>query len=111
MARGFLLNAIIGDTSTAISAAGTTQSGATPIPAGLVSVGTVTTSANGVLLRAQAATTVSVVVNEDTAEDLLVYPWSGASINGATADLPMTLPSGRGALFIELSATKIAAIF
>ena len=111
MARAFNLKSIIGDTGSAMTAAGTTQGTATELPAGIVAVGTVTSSANGVKLRAQGPGTMSIVSNEDSADDLMVYPWSGASLNGETADLALTLPSGRAALFVEITATKIAAIY
>lgn len=111
MARAFNLQSIIGDTSSGATAAGTTQGGATPLPAGLVSFGTVTSSANGALLRAQGPGTISVVSNADSSDNLKVYPWSGAAINGGTADAPLELPYGRAALFVELTSTKIAAVW
>lgn len=110
MARSFNLKYINGDTTTGVTAAGATQGAATPMPAGLVAVSTVASGADGVLLRAQGPGTISVVSNEDSLEDLKVYPWSGAAINGKTADLPMTIPSGKAVMFIELNATKISAI-
>ena len=110
MARAFNLKTIIGDSSSAVTAAGTTQGGATALPAGIVAVGTVTTVANGVILRAQGAGTIQIVSNEDSSEDLKVYPWSGAAFNGSTADAAMTVPAGKAAMFIEVTSTKIIAI-
>lgn len=110
MARAFNLKTIIGDTGSAVTAAGTTQGTATSLPAGIVAVGTVTSSAQGVILRAQGPGTMSVVSNEDSVEDLKVYPWSGASLNGATANLPLVLPTKMAAIFVEITSTKIACI-
>lgn len=111
MARGFNLTAILGDLATAVTATGTTQAGAAPMPAGFAIVDTVTSSADGVILRAQGPMTVSGVANTDSADNLMVYPWSGASFNGGTADLPLTLPPNKSALFVEMSSTKIMAFF
>lgn len=110
MARGFNLKTIVGDTSSAVTAAGSTQGGATPAPAGIFAVGTVASSADGVLLRAQGPGTFSIVSNEDSLEDLKVYPWSGAAFNGKTADLPTVVPSGKAVIFVEITATKIAMV-
>jgi hypothetical protein len=51
------------------------------------------------------------VCNADSADDLNVYPWSGAQLNGATANLPVTLPAGRSAWFFVHTQTKIACFY
>ena len=108
MARAFNLKSIIGDVST-MTAAGSSQSDAQPLAAGMVEV-TAVGAGEGVLLRAQGPGTISVVSNADDTQALNVYPWSGAAFNGKTANLPLVLAYGDAAMFVEISATKIAVI-
>lgn len=98
-----------GDFATGVSAAGTTQSDATTLPANHCEVSTVT-AGSGVIVKAYARGEVFSVSNADANDPLLVYPPSGASFNGATADLPATVPA-RGACFGRfITSTKIILV-
>lgn len=108
MARAFNLKDVIGDVST-MTAAGSSQSDAQPLAAAMVEV-TAVTAGQGVRLRAQGPGTISVVSNGDDTEALNVYPWTGAAFNGKSANLPLVLAYGDAAMFVEISATKIAVI-
>ena len=99
-----------GDQSTAQTAAGTTQGDAATMVADFVSVATVG-DGSGVILRASTPREIKVVCNAASANTLLVYPPSGGTINGATANLPLSLPAKHSAMFIPLSATAWAAIY
>jgi|SRR5687768_13221536 hypothetical protein len=92
------------------TAAGTTQATATAALADHVSAPTVTAGA-GVILKPGNAGEIRSVTNADQSNWLLVYPPVGAAFNGITANLPLTLPSAKAALFIFTSPTTIMAIF
>lgn len=111
MPRAFNLAYIHGDTATAVTAAGTTSATALAAPADHIEVTTVTTAANGIILRAGAPGETRSVVNADATESLKVYPPSGTAFNGATADYPIVVPANRAVSFRILTATKIAAFF
>jgi hypothetical protein len=109
--RQFNAKYILGDWEAAQSAAGTTSATATTLKADHNWVATVTDAANGVILKAAPPGSVLSAVNADAGQAMNVYPWSGANFNGATADLPVTLPPNTSALFFVHSNTKIAAFF
>jgi hypothetical protein len=109
--RQFNKKFILGDWVVGTTAAGTTAATATTLTADNVWVDVVTASANGVILKAFSAGETKSVVNADSADNLFIYPPSGASFNGATADLPVMIPAGRSAWFMSLTPTKIAAFF
>lgn len=109
--RQFNAKYILGDWNDAQSAAGTTQATATTLTADNNWVATVTASANGVILKERPPGSFMSVTNADTADNLNVYPWSGANFNGATANLPVTLAPNKSAWFFVHTQTKISASF
>lgn len=109
--RQFNAKFILGDWETGQAAAGTTQATATTLTADHNWVATVTSSAHGVILKEKPAGSFMTVTNADGVDALNVYPWSGANLNGATANLPVTLPPNTTAWFFVFSSTKISAQF
>lgn len=107
--RKFNAKYILGDWETAQAAAGTTAATATTLNADNNWIATVASANQGVILKAHSPGETASVVNAAATNNLLVYPPSGSNFNGATADLPVTLPAGRAALFFWVSNTKIAA--
>lgn len=99
-----------GTSNTAQPSAGTTQATASACLADHVSVPTVSAGA-GVILGAGNASDLRSVTNASQTTQLLVYPPVGSQFNGITANLPLTLPPAKGALFIFTSPTTIMAIF
>lgn len=107
---------IDGDYATGITAAGTTQGTATTLPANHCLVSTVTDAANGVVLKALPVGEVFSVANGDGAgavgaQTLKVYPPSGSSFNGMTANDPINLPPGFCAQGRFVSSTAIMVSF
>lgn len=100
---------IDGDWDASVSAAGSSSSDATTLPANHCWVDTVT-SGQGVIIPAIAEGEVFSVANADSTEDLLVYPPSGASFNGATADAAITLPAASACWGRFVSPTKIIVV-
>lgn len=111
MSRQFNKKYILGDWQVGFTATGTTAATAATLTADNVWVDVVTSSANGVILKAAGPGETKSVVNADSADNLYIYPPSGASFNGATADYPVMIPAGAAAWFMHLSPTKIAAFF
>lgn len=109
--RQFNAKYILGDWETGQAAAGTTGATATTLTADHNWVATVTSSAHGVILKEMPPGSFMSVVNADGTDSLNVYPWSGAALNGATADLPVTLPANSAAWFFVFSSTKIGVMF
>lgn len=98
--------------STTVAAAGTTQADATKIQHKHSLVATVAAGAGVVLQQDWSAVREQgTIFNGAAATALLVYPWSGASFNGQTADLPLTLPAGAGCHWVYFSTTNIGVIF
>ena len=86
----------------AIAGAGTTQATATEMPAYMVRVTSSSGNGSGVILPPMNRGEVAIVCNAITgasAIDLKVYPRSGGSINGATADSHLLLPATMAASF------------
>jgi hypothetical protein len=99
-----------GTSNSAQPTSGTTQATASSCLADHVSVPTVG-SGEGVILTPGNAGDFRSVTNADQDSELLVYPPSGSAFNGITADLPLTLPRAKAALFVFTSPTTIMAIF
>lgn len=99
-----------GTSNSAQPTAGTTQATASACLADHVSVPTVS-AGSGVILTPGNASDIRSVTNASQTMQLLVYPPSGTAFNGITADLPLTLPPAKGALFVFTSPTTIMAIF
>lgn len=107
--RQFNQKYVDGDVAATLSAAGTTQSDAAAVTAAHVYVTTVGAGAGVKLVAREAGFNFS-VANAQGANALLVYPWSGASFNGATADLPVNIPANGAAWFKVVTATKIICV-
>ena len=101
---------VIGDAAATMTAAGTTSGTAATMTADHVKVTVVTSSADGVILRAAAAGEIFSVCNADATEALKWYPPSGASFNGQTADLPAVIPAGDAAIAICINATNFNVV-
>lgn len=106
--RKFNLRDINGDVAATLSAAGTTQGTATAVTAYHCCVTTCAAGA-GVILTAVGPDGQFTISNH-TSNALLVYPWSGAGFNGATANLPASIPAHGAGVFKPINSTKITAI-
>jgi len=100
----------LGDVATGIAAAGTTQATATTLPADHCTVTTATQgSADGVVMKAGNMNDVRTVANH-TSGNIVVYPPSGAALNGAAANTGLTLPANKAALFFFLTSLIISVV-
>ncbi len=82
-----------------VAAAGSTQGGAAALAGGYNAV-TGADDAKGVVLPTWAANLVVVVINTVSNKKLLVYPATGADINGGSANAAFTMGSARAGAFI-----------
>jgi hypothetical protein len=94
-----------------LAAAGASQTDAALVVPGTVNV-TGATGTNGVKLPAVATGLVIPIYNSDSANALLVYPTAGGSvtINGGTANLPISVPAKTLVLCTCTSATNWAVM-
>jgi hypothetical protein len=98
--------------ATALSPAGTSQTDAAPITTKHALVASFTAGAGIRLLQKQSAEFEwGTIFNGDSEDAVLVYPWSGAAFNGQAANAPLTLPAGKGAMWVYLNATTLGVIF
>lgn len=96
---GLAAQAILGSRSLTVSAAGATQATATALSSAFNVVTTCTEAASGVLLPVNDLCDEIIVVNATTA-NLRVYPPSGGSFNGGTANVPLTMgPNTRNTFY------------
>ncbi len=102
------LTLLNGNWSPTLSAAGTTQGTAAAVTAFHCYVTTVAAGAGVILLQRAPGSEYSLC--NAGANALLVYPWSGASFNGATADAPLTLPVNGAAWIKVISSTKLICV-
>lgn len=99
-----------GDVATGIAAAGTTQAAATVLPADHCTVTAATQgSADGVVMKDGNAGSTRTVANH-TSGSIVVYPPSGASLNGSTANVGITLPTKKAALLFFLTSLTITVV-
>ena len=89
---------ICGDVATGISAAGTASAGATALTAVYNVLGTVASGAGVRMMTPQPGAFVS--VHNRGANPCLVYPSTGGTINGGSADAAVTLTNAKGAILI-----------
>lgn len=91
-------------TNIAVSAAGTTQGTATAIA---VQKNIVTTCASGagVILMTPTSTGAEIFIDNDSANALIIYPQSGATIDGGAANAPITIPVGAVVALLAKSTT------
>lgn len=101
---------IDGDFATGVSAAGTTQSDATTLPANHCLVETVAAGA-GVVVPALPDGEVFSVANGQGVNALLVYPPSGASFNNTTANTAVSIPTNMACYGRFVSSTDIILIY
>ena len=107
---GFNPRWFLGNYVTDVTAAGTTQATAAILTGDWAKVSTIGSGAGVVLVEAPFPNPKG-VMNAAAANELRVYPWSGAAFNGRTVNDPLVLPIGHAALFVCLSPTDIFAIF
>jgi sugar lactone lactonase YvrE len=97
------LNGLVIDSiSAAVSAAGTTQAGATGLVSNINNVTVVTAAAAGVRLPTAVAGMRILIRNSDSADVLSIYPATGGTINALAANAAFTIIAGAT---IELMAT------
>jgi hypothetical protein len=98
--------------ATALSPAGTTQSDAALVTTKHAIVASFTAGAGIVLQQQQCAIFEwGTIFNGDSADAVLIYPWSGAAFNGQATNDPLTLPAGKGAMWVYLNTTTLGVIF
>jgi hypothetical protein len=107
--QGLAVQAICMDAATAISAAGSTQGTATSLTNAVNFIGTAA-SGSGVVLSSSATAGDSQFVYNGGANPVKVYPPSGASINGLTANAPHVLVMRTACQYFCGSATQWAAV-
>ena len=100
--------ALNGQVVSGISAAGTTQAGATALT-GDVNVVTTTGSGAGVVVMATLDVGDSIVVANLGANGLAVYPPSGGAINGGSANAAVSVAAGKVATVIKTASTAFIA--
>ena len=97
-------NVIAYEVDAALSGAGSTQGTATALTK---SINNVTTVAASTGVRLPAATAgMRIMIRNGGANDLSVYPDSGAAINSAGANNPVTLGVGAFAEYVAITATQ-----
>lgn len=94
---------ICGDVVTGISAAGTASAGATALTGVHNVLATVASGAGVRMMQPQPGAMVT-VMNRGS-NPCLVYPYTGGSINGGSADAAVTLTNAKGAMLIGTTTT------
>lgn len=84
--------------------AGTAQTGATALAANSINALTTSGGATAFVLPTGAPGD-SVVVNNQSATTALVFPNSGAAINGGSTDASVSIAQNKTAIFIRYSST------
>ncbi len=99
--NGLMYNSV----SAAVSAAGTTQGTATAL---IAQYNVVTTAAagTGVALPTPTIASTSITITNEGANPILVYPASGGTIDGLSANVAVTLPVGTSATYSASSTTQ-----
>ena len=92
------------DVRTGLSAAGSTQATALPLPGDGNIFSTVAASQGAILLDRDIGDVIWVV--NGGASALLVYPPVGGQINALAANAGFSLATGRAAKFVRISATR-----
>lgn len=95
--------------NTSVSAAGADQGSATALPVnGFVTVNGAT-GTNGVILPSSVIAGTVVVLQNNSASALLVYPQSGGTVNGAATDASVSVPANSQASFLSMDGTAWSA--
>lgn len=101
--------ALLQDTATSVSAAGTNQATATELTAADSEVTTVASGA-GVILSSKLAAGDSQTVFNAGANALRIYPPTGMKINALAANASMTLATNTGVFFKCVSSTRVFGV-
>jgi len=99
---------INGGQNTALAAAGTTASDATPVATSTVMVTSGGAGAGVILPSCQVGDSI-VVYNAQSAVTLLVYPDTGSTINNLTANTPGNIAARNAAQFRRVTSTAWVA--
>jgi hypothetical protein len=99
---GLVVNSI----SAAVSAAGTTQAGATGLVSNINNVTVVATGATGVRLPTAVAGMRILIRNSDSADTLSIYPATGGTINALAANAAFTLAAGSTTELMATTSTQ-----
>jgi len=91
--------------NTALTSAGTTQADALAITADVNVFGTVGASSGAILQAPAPSGGDTVLVKNGGANALLVYPQSGGTIDGGSANAAYSVAAGETAMFIAVSST------
>jgi hypothetical protein len=101
------LNGLVIDSiSAAVSAAGTTQAGATGLVSNINNVTVVTAAAAGVRLPTAVAGMRILIRNSDSADTLSIYPATGGTINALAANAAFTIIAGATTELVATTATQ-----
>jgi hypothetical protein len=92
--------------SDAVTAAGTTQAGATLLVSAINNVTVVASGADGVRMPLAIPGSRIVIRNSDSADTLKIYPASGAKINALSTDQAYTLLAGSTIELFAISTTQ-----
>jgi hypothetical protein len=103
-------HAILGTAAAAVTAAGTNQSTATQLTADHNLI-TACDPGQGVILPAMTFGDEVWVANGDSDADLLVYPRTGGKLNNQTANTPLSVATGRAAVFRAIGALDCLVIY
>ncbi len=102
---GLACNAICGSQSLTVTAAGTTQATATALSSAFNVVTTCALGANGVQLPVNQPGD-SIQVCNATSANCYVYPPTGGSFSGGTANIPFCMGPNASEEFTQISATN-----
>lgn len=91
-----------------VSAAGSTQAGATQLTGNFANV-TVATSNQGVILPSGQGQAPTALVNT-SGQTIKVYPFGTETINGGSAGAAVSVPNGKAAVFYPSGQTWIAVV-
>jgi len=101
----------VGGVNTAVAAAGNSQATGTVLSGAVNIVTSATgTSADGVVLPADYAEGDMVIVVNNTAVALDVWPPSGGAINGGSADAAKALAANMSGLYVSLGSGNWGAV-
>lgn len=92
-----------------VAAAGTTQGTAAALTGGGVNVVTGASGTNGVILPAMSVGQQVIVYNQ-SASALLLYPASGGSLEGGTTNASLSVAAHKSCLAIQATATDVAVL-
>ena len=95
--------------NTAVVAAGSTASDAGVLPVNGFANVTGATGTTGAVLPSGTDPGVLIIIQNDSASDLIVYPPTGGTINGAATDASVAVPAHTQATFVNVDGTAWSA--